>query len=193
MIPMRKLLANQRGLTLTELIVTTAVVGMVMAGVVLVQQAGQRAYLLGSNRVEAQQNARVALDLMTRELRSARSIVTVGGGTDITFRDQCNQSVAYALAGTLLNRTGPDYSDRSNCVVAATNTRPLTGGVLTFTLTSYAVYDVSTGTYTTTTTAAQVRVIKIDLATKQEESVAAGSPGDQGATTQSTVQLRNLS
>jgi len=190
---MRKLLANQRGLTLTELIVTTAVVGMVMAGVVLVQQAGQRAYLLGSSRVEAQQNARVALDLMTRELRSARSIVTVGGGTDITFRDQCNQSVAYALAGTLLNRTGPDYSDRSNCVVAATNTRPLTGGVQTFTLTSYAVYDVSTGTYTTATTAAQVRVIKIDLATMQEESVAAGSPGDQGATTQSTVQLRNLS
>ena len=190
---MRNLLTNQRGFTLAELMVATAVVGMVMAGVVLVQQAGQRAYLLGSNRVETQQNARVALDLVTRELRTARSIVAVGGGTDITFRDQCNQSVAYALAGTQLNRTGPDYSDRSNCVVAATSTRTLIGGVLTFTLTSYAVYDVSTATYTTATTADQVRVIMIDLATKTEESVAAGSPGDQGATVQSTVRLRNLS
>ena len=191
---MRNLLANQRGFTLAELMVATAVVGMVMAGVVLVQQAGQRAYLLGSSRVETQQNARVALDLITRELRTARSIVAVGGGgTDITFQDQCNQSVAYALAGTELNRTGPDYSDRSNCVFAVTGTRALIGGVLTFTLTSYAVYDVSTATYTTATTADQVRVIMIDLATKTEESVAAGSPGDQGATVQSTVRLRNLS
>src|SRR5262245_303974 len=197
MISMQHRLANQRGFTLAELVVATALMGLVMAGMFVLQRGGQHAYLLGSNRVEAQQNARITLDLMTRELRSARSIVTVGTGTDISFQDQCNNTVAYALAGTQLNRTGPTYSDRNNCVVdiTVTTTSPITviGGVQGFTLTSYSVYDVSSGTYTTTTTAAQIRVIKINLVTSQEESVATSSPGNQRATVESTVQLRNLS
>src|SRR5262245_49296392 len=171
MISMQHRLANQRGFTLAELVVATALMGLVMAGMFVLQRGGQHAYLLGSNRVEAQQNARITLDLMTRELRSARSIVTVGNGTDISFQDQCNNTVAYALAGTQLNRTGPNYSDRSNCVVDTTSTTQVIGGVQGFTLTSYSVYDVSSGTYTTTTTAAQIRVIKINLVTSQEESV----------------------
>ena len=69
-------------------------------------------------------------------------------------------------------------------------TTALIGGVQTLAITSYSVYDVSSATYTTTTTAAQIRVIRISLVTKTEERVAAGSPGDQRATMESTVKLR---
>lgn len=180
---MRHWLANQRGFTLAELLVVTAVIGLVMAGVFAIQREGQEAYLLGSNRVETQQNARVALDLMTRELRSARSITTVTGCTnsvctDLTFTDQNGLTVQYALAGTTLNRT-----------VGGTTTA-LIGGAQSLAMTSYSVYDVSTATYTKTTTPAQVRVIKISVTAKTEESVAANSPGDQRATMESTVKLR---
>jgi prepilin-type N-terminal cleavage/methylation domain-containing protein len=85
---MRHWLKNERGFTMAELLVATAVAGLVMAGVFLVLRGGQQAYLLGSSRVETQQNARVALDLMTRELRSATSITLIPGTTDITFQDQ---------------------------------------------------------------------------------------------------------
>jgi len=71
---LRRWLGDERGFTLAELLVATAVSGLVMAGVFVVQQGGQQAYLLGAARVETQQSARVTLDLMTRELRSARSM-----------------------------------------------------------------------------------------------------------------------
>src|SRR5262249_19585328 len=85
---------------------------LVMGGVLLLQQQGQQAYLLGSSRVETQQNARVALDLMTRELRSAASVTALTNcdgtnGPDITFTDQSSpaKTIRYALSGTTLNRT----------------------------------------------------------------------------------------
>ncbi|HEV8437774.1 MAG TPA: prepilin-type N-terminal cleavage/methylation domain-containing protein [Methylomirabilota bacterium] len=175
---MRERIGNQRGFTLTELIVVAAVIAMVMAGVFLLQQSGQQAYLLGSNRVETQQNARVALDMMTRELRSATSITTVGSTTDLTFVDQNGQTIRYVMLGTNLLRTADGV------------TRTLIGGVETLTMTCYAVYDVYNGTYTTTSTPTQVKVVKISVKTKTEEGVQAGLPGDQRALMESTIKLR---
>jgi len=187
---MRHQLGNQRGFTLAELLVVTAVMGVVMAGVFVVQRGGQQAYLLGSNRVETQQNARVALELMTRELRSASSITTVTGGADITFVDQSGtDAIRYCWSSSATGCASGGDRRFLNRVFNGTTTA-LIGGVQTLAITSYSVYDVSSATYTTTTTAAQIRVIKISLVTKTEERVAAGSPGDQRATMESTVKLR---
>ena len=174
---MRPWLLNQRGFTLAELLVATAIIGMVMAGVFIIQRQGQEVYLLGSSRVETQQNARVALDLMTRELRSSQSVTTLANATDITFVDQEGQTVRYAIVGTTLNRT------------VAGNTTPLIGGAETLTMT-YCLYDVARGKYTITTDVSRVEVIKIRLRTKTEENAAAGSAGDQHAVMESTVKLR---
>ncbi len=187
---MRHRLGNQRGFTLAELLVVTAVMGVVMAGVFVFQRGGQQAYLLGSNRVETQQNARIALELMTRELRSARSITTVTGDADITFVDQSGaDAIRYCWSSSATGCVGGGDRRFLNRIFNGTTTA-LIGGVQTLAITSYSVYDVSSATYTTTTTAAQIRVIKISLVTKTEERVAAGSPGDQRATMESTVKLR---
>ncbi len=178
---LRRWLDNQRGFTLTELMIAVAVITIVLAGVFAVQQEGLQAYLWGSNRVETQQNARVALDLMTREIRSAASITTITSATDITFLDQTlpnPKTIRYAVSGTTLNRTENG------------TTTPLIGGVQSLTMTYYKVYDVYNNTYTTTTTATQVKVIKISIMTKTEEGVATGQPGDQHARMECTVRLR---
>jgi len=180
---LRYWLASQHGFTLAELLIVVAVLGIVLAGVFAIQQQGQQAYLLGSNRVETQQNARVALDLMIRELRSARSITTIASCansvcTDLTFVDQNGQTVEYALSGATLNRT-----------IGGTATA-LIGGVQSLAMTPYSVYEVSTATYTPTTTPAQVKVIKISVTARTEETVATAMPGDQRATMESTVKLR---
>lgn len=192
----RNWLRNESGFTLAELLVVAAVIGLVMAGVFVIQQEGQQAYLLGSNRVETQQNARIALDLMTRELRSATSLVSLPSATDLTFRvceDQTlpipvpcvtSSSRQYALSGTTLNRT-----------VDGTTTAVI-GGVQSMTITYYCVAD-STGAYTEKTppvaAPSVVSVIKIRLTTTTEETVASGSAGDQRALLESTVMLRSSS
>src|SRR6266545_1463737 len=49
------------GFSLPELLVSLAVVGLVMAGVLTLLQAGLGAYTFGTARAEAQQSARIAL------------------------------------------------------------------------------------------------------------------------------------
>jgi len=63
--------ADAAGMSLTDLLVALAVLGLVVAAVLVGLDQGQRTYREGSARVEAQQAARIALERMARELRQA--------------------------------------------------------------------------------------------------------------------------
>lgn len=72
-------LRDQRGVTLAELVVTLAIFGLVMTGVVMTWSKTQEAYFIGSDAAENQQNVRAAIDFMVRELRAVGRDVTVCG------------------------------------------------------------------------------------------------------------------
>ena len=61
---------DQRGYTLTELLITVAILGLVMAAVLAVQMTSNTMFLRGENQAEAQQGARAAM-LMEEDLRMA--------------------------------------------------------------------------------------------------------------------------
>ena len=182
----RAVLRDQRGFTLTELLVVATVLGMILAGVVLIQMQGQQAYLFGSHRVEVQQNNRAALELMVRELRSATSVTAVPSATNLTFVDENSNTIQYQISGAILNRSV------SVTVAGTTTTTPLIGGVQTLAMAYYSDWNGATNTGTTTTTPAQVRLIRLQLVTGTEDQVGTGSPGNQRATMESVVRLRNI-
>lgn len=124
-------LAGAGGFTLAELLVVTAILAMILAGLVgLLRMSGQGA-LQGSHQVEAQQNARVAMARLVQEVRAAGldpqgkafPAISAANPSGLTLQNDWNgngaiepgvtvtvngiprgEQVTYALAGTNLTR-----------------------------------------------------------------------------------------
>ena len=176
---MLPLARDQRGFSLAELLIVIALLGLMLTGLLAVQMQGQKSYLIGSHRVEAQQNGRVALELMVRELRSAQSVNAIPNATDMTFVDENGSTIQYQLTGSVINR------------ITGGVTTPLIGGVVAFNLTYFSDYNGATNTGTTTAVAGNVSSVRLQLVTGTEESVASYSDANQRATMEMMVRLRN--
>ena len=105
--------------TLAELLVVIALLSTVFAGTLTALEQGQRAYTLGVARVEAQQNGRIALERLTREIRNAgaggvgfdalavaeRERVVLHMDQDGDGRaDARGETITWRLAGAVLRR-----------------------------------------------------------------------------------------
>jgi len=77
-------------------------------------------------------------------------------------------------------------------VAGTPTTTPLIGGVQTLAMAYYSDWNGATNTGTTTTTPAQVKLIRLQLVTGTEDQVSSGSPGNQSATMETLVRLRNI-
>jgi prepilin-type N-terminal cleavage/methylation domain-containing protein len=195
---MKRAFRDIRGFTLAELLVVMAVLGLLMGAIFTLQQQGQLAYLMGAARVEVQQNARLGLDTMLNDLRSALPAAgtpqvvsaidascstgvppTSGGGVSITVTDQTSTIVAYQLVG-------------ANCATSATgcdlqrNGVTVVGGVQALRIWCY------NGNGALSNTLADIREIRIQIRTRSERPAQAGSAGDQHATVEGRVRFRNI-
>jgi len=177
-----RVMRDERGYTLAELLTAMAVLGLLMSGLFLTLRQGQTVYLYGAGRAEVQQNARVALERMLRELRTASSVATADADdVQFTFLDDTNTlvTVEYSVAGTTLQR---------NQTVPAVAGQPdvLVGGVTGFTVTYYDI------TNTATTTATAVYAVDILITTGSDDATLASySPANRRATVAGRVRLRN--
>jgi prepilin-type N-terminal cleavage/methylation domain-containing protein len=178
----RPALVNERGFTLAELLVASAVLGLLMLGVFTVQRQGLGAYQVGAARVEVQQNARAALETMFGEIRTAQTITAIpaacgtgpvptgGGATSINFTDQNGAAFQYQLVGTNLQRNGT----------------VLIGGVQSLRIWCYDTADALTATVS------QVATVHVQVSTRTESLVASTSERNQHAFMETRVRLRNL-
>jgi len=171
-------MSNERGYSLAELLSAVAVLTLLLAGLLVTFQEGLNVYSFGAGRSEVQQNARVALDRMLRELRTAAQIITASANdVKFTFVDDSGASVTveYSLGGTNIQR---------NQTVPAIGGQPatLTGGVAGLTIT---YYDVSNNT---TTTPGDVYSVDIQLTTQPEDT---SLPNSTQVVVQGRVRLRN--
>jgi prepilin-type N-terminal cleavage/methylation domain-containing protein len=98
--------STSRGFTMVELMITLTVLAAVMVVLMTVIYAAQRSKTATANRVESVQAARVALDMMTRDLRSA------GYNADLTYLPQPQPPIAYIDSlQVLINADMKPYPD----------------------------------------------------------------------------------
>jgi prepilin-type N-terminal cleavage/methylation domain-containing protein len=178
---------NQKGFSLAELLIAAAMTSLLMAGVFVILQQGENAYLYGAGRAEVQQTARGALDRLARELRTGSTVTAVtanvaAGSISFQYIDdtETTVTVAYSLAGTNLqrNQTVPFVAGQPETVI---------GGVTQFQLTCYDANNVAT------TTAANVRTVNVRLGTQVQDAATTNvSPKNQRAVVEDRVRMRNL-
>ena len=175
---------NERGFTVAELLVAFAMLGLVLAGVVTIQQGVLQAYVTGSNKTEVQQNARVALERMARDIRKTQSPLTAAAATSLTFVDpSTGLAVTYALGGNAppftLTRTTNGVTD---IVIGAV--RALT----------FAYYPVNSSVALGVPVGTPGNVFRVDITvqTGSEDTVVAGGIADTSTEFTTSVRLRNL-
>src|SRR2546421_7368546 len=81
-------LRGEAGLSLVEMLVVLVILGVVLGGIATLFEQGTKAELDMNFRFQAQQDARVALDRMRRDLHCA-SVATSSSSTSQTFTDPC--------------------------------------------------------------------------------------------------------
>ncbi|MEX2147156.1 MAG: hypothetical protein WED01_09115 [Candidatus Rokuibacteriota bacterium] len=174
-------------MTLAELLTSTAVLAVFMAGMLGLLEQGQRAYAMGAARVEAQQNARVALTRLAADIRGAGSGGAAFDAISIAephrvmlHQDADGDGLLLARGETVLWRLDGMTLRRA----AGAGAQPVLDGVERLTLTYFDAADVPT------TSPAAVRSVDITLTTRAQRT---RLPGQRPATfsVATRIRLRN--
>jgi prepilin-type N-terminal cleavage/methylation domain-containing protein len=105
---MIKLISNKKGFSLIEMMVVVVILGLIVLGLVTFFTGGAKSWVAGQSQLEAQRNARQAMDLMVREIRQGESVsssTTTSVTVDIpTLGSDSAYSVTYKLSGNIIER-----------------------------------------------------------------------------------------
>lgn len=167
---------------LVDLLVALAVAGLVLSATLTVFAQGQRAYVEGAARVESQQNARIALARMAREIRQAASgtglaPIAVAEPSRLVLRRDADgaagrgATVTWQLVGSVLRRN------------AGAGAQPIINGVRSL------VFTYLDAGGRATTAPADIRAVAVTLTTAPEH-VRAGGDVQTRLTTEVTLRNR---
>lgn len=95
---------NCRGFTLIETIIAAGLIFLILGAALFVLNAGLQWWQRGWDRMDAQQNARVAMAHITREIQSAREIINGSDAGVLIIADAAGEQIKYLLAGETLQR-----------------------------------------------------------------------------------------
>jgi len=95
-----------RGFTLIELIIVIVIVSILSALSAQFLKLGFTAYFYGQNLIDADNQARVALNRMTNDLHNLRSTsdITTASTTALVFTDLYGNAISYQVSGSQLQR-----------------------------------------------------------------------------------------
>jgi prepilin-type N-terminal cleavage/methylation domain-containing protein len=108
---LRRRCAGEAGYSLVEMITVMVILGIVLSGLTTMFHAGMTAEVRANRELDAQQNARAALDRMRRELHCASAISAANGvavsSVTVTLPPACagsDATVTYATVAVAASR-----------------------------------------------------------------------------------------
>lgn len=176
-------------MTLADLLVSTAVLGLTLGAMLTTLEQGQQAWAVGAARVEAQQSARAALAWLSAELRTAgqgpgpRSVPPLSAAepTRVVLQvDRDGDAAATGVTEAITWRLAGDILRRD----AGGGAQPVINGVRAFTL---AYFDAAGAP---TTDPAAVHRVAITLVTRADHATSPRAR-DLGPVFTTDVHLRN--
>jgi len=105
-----KIKINSKGFSLIEMMVALSILSLLIIGSVTFFSGGTRSWVTGQYQLEAQRNARFAMDRMVREIREGTSIDETSSDTTtikINYLASFGKnSVTYSLSDNTISRDG---------------------------------------------------------------------------------------
>jgi len=95
---------QQRGFSLIEMMVVVVILGIIVLGLVTFFTGGAKSWVAGQSQLEAQRNARQAMDRMVREIREADYVENSSTSSSIDFHTPFDGTISYSLSGSDLKR-----------------------------------------------------------------------------------------
>lgn len=199
-----RLLKDERGFTLTEILVTTIMMVVVFSALFSVMDMSLRIFSFGNNKVEATETSRVALEKMEREIRQASAYnspsdlhlfdqwtanqIRFGNDLDGNGVIACPNTSVPAKCEKIGYQLNGNTLGRDNTSTGATNTvanlQPVAGNVQSLTFT---YYDKSGAVVAPGGTEANVDRVQVNLVVSVDQGI--GDPATQTLT--SVIDLRN--
>ena len=206
---MNAIVRCQRGYTIGELLVVAAVIGLIMAGLFTMLASGTQSYTVGTNRADAQQTGRLAVERLIREVRTAghdplatdtfAPVTALAVGTGFVIRNDWNangainttvtttvdgvphgETVTYTYSGTTLTRQESNID--ASAVTVAT-------GITSMAIQYLDADDVAVPT-PSGANASLIRTVVLDIST-QPATTTTGTATQVAVRSQTRVRIRN--
>jgi len=90
---------SKKGFSLIELMVVVVILSLMVLGLVTFFTGGARSWITGQGQLQAQRNARQAMDIMVREIREADYVDDSSTSISIVFNTPFDGIISYSLPG----------------------------------------------------------------------------------------------